>query len=74
MCFYFAEAAVKPPPDLNYLLRQEREVERNLLESQFSKTPTQKVRTHAVYETELIGAGSLSGNKGGGLKKKKMKG
>lgn len=37
------EPTVKPPPDLSELLRQEREAERIMAESQRARTPIQEV-------------------------------
>ncbi|XP_071547518.1 uncharacterized protein smash isoform X13 [Panulirus ornatus] len=51
------EATVKPPPDLSALLRQEREVERSLLESQVPRIPTQEILSEAEIarrEREII--------------------
>ncbi|XP_063862919.1 uncharacterized protein LOC135102093 isoform X10 [Scylla paramamosain] len=51
------EQAVKPPPDLSDLLRQEREAERSLIGSKPAKTTTQEMLTEleiARQEREII--------------------
>ncbi|XP_050737657.1 uncharacterized protein LOC127009022 isoform X4 [Eriocheir sinensis] len=54
---YIEEQAVKPPPDLSDLLRQEREAERSLIGSKVVKTTTQETLSEleiARREREII--------------------